>query len=95
MSSAAPGASRRSVALALLAVLALRLLDPDAGLGLRAGTDVLGALLITSALMLAVFMFSLAGIPPTVGFFAKMAVLQALVAAAWRRFSSRWPRATR
>ncbi len=39
----------------VVAVLALRLLDPDAGLGLRAGTDVLGALLITSALMLAVF----------------------------------------
>lgn len=32
------------------------------------------------AAVMAVFMFSLAGIPPTVGFFAKMAVLQALVA---------------
>ena len=29
--------------------------------------------------MMAVFMFSLAGIPPTVGFYAKLAVLQALV----------------
>ena len=28
---------------------------------------------------MAVFMFSLAGIPPTVGFYAKLAVLQALV----------------
>ena len=31
-------------------------------------------------LALAIFMFSLAGIPPTVGFYAKLAVLQALVA---------------
>jgi NADH-quinone oxidoreductase subunit N len=29
--------------------------------------------------VMAVFMFSLAGIPPTVGFYAKLAVLQALV----------------
>jgi NADH-quinone oxidoreductase subunit N len=28
---------------------------------------------------MAIFMFSLAGIPPTVGFYAKLAVLQALV----------------
>jgi NADH-quinone oxidoreductase subunit N len=28
---------------------------------------------------MAVFMFSLAGVPPTVGFYAKLAVLQALV----------------
>jgi NADH-quinone oxidoreductase subunit N len=28
---------------------------------------------------MAVFMFSLAGIPPTVGFYAKLAVLQALI----------------
>ncbi|WKB52684.1 NADH-quinone oxidoreductase subunit NuoN [Eleftheria terrae] len=32
------------------------------------------------AAMMAIFMFSLAGIPPTVGFYAKLAVLQALVA---------------
>jgi NADH-quinone oxidoreductase subunit N len=31
---------------------------------------------------MAVFMFSLAGIPPMVGFFAKLAVLQALVSTA-------------
>ncbi len=31
------------------------------------------------AAMMAIFMFSLAGIPPTVGFYAKLAVLQALV----------------
>jgi len=31
------------------------------------------------AVVMAIFMFSLAGIPPTMGFFAKMAVLQALV----------------
>jgi len=29
--------------------------------------------------VMAVFMFSLAGIPPTVGFFAKLSVLQAIV----------------
>jgi NADH-quinone oxidoreductase subunit N len=29
--------------------------------------------------MMAIFMFSLAGVPPTVGFYAKLAVLQALV----------------
>jgi NADH-quinone oxidoreductase subunit N len=32
-----------------------------------------------SAAVMAIFMFSLAGIPPTVGFYAKLAVLQALV----------------
>jgi NADH-quinone oxidoreductase subunit N len=31
------------------------------------------------ALVMAVFMFSLAGLPPTVGFYAKLSVLQALV----------------
>jgi len=31
------------------------------------------------ALVMAIFMFSLAGLPPTVGFYAKLAVLQALV----------------
>ncbi len=31
------------------------------------------------AAVMAIFMFSLAGIPPTVGFYAKLAVLQALV----------------
>ena len=34
-----------------------------------------------------VLMFSLAGIPPLVGFYAKLAVLQALVGAG----TSRWP----
>ncbi|MCE4555970.1 NADH-quinone oxidoreductase subunit NuoN [Pelomonas cellulosilytica] len=33
------------------------------------------------ALVMTMFMFSLAGVPPTVGFYAKLAVLQALVAA--------------
>jgi EmrB/QacA subfamily drug resistance transporter len=37
------------------AVLALRLLEPDPGLGLRAGADVLGAALVTAALMLGVY----------------------------------------
>jgi EmrB/QacA subfamily drug resistance transporter len=37
------------------AVLALRLLEPDQGLGLRAGADVLGAALVTAALMLGVY----------------------------------------
>jgi EmrB/QacA subfamily drug resistance transporter len=37
------------------AVLALRLLEPDPGLGLRAGADVLGAALVTGALMLGVY----------------------------------------
>jgi NADH-quinone oxidoreductase subunit N len=32
------------------------------------------------ALIMAVFMFSLAGVPPVVGFYAKLAVLQSLVA---------------
>jgi NADH-quinone oxidoreductase subunit N len=32
------------------------------------------------ALVMTMFMFSLAGLPPTVGFYAKLAVLQALVA---------------
>jgi NADH-quinone oxidoreductase subunit N len=32
------------------------------------------------ALVMSIFMFSLAGLPPTVGFYAKLAVLQALVA---------------
>ncbi|TMH06357.1 MAG: NADH:ubiquinone oxidoreductase subunit N, partial [Betaproteobacteria bacterium] len=31
------------------------------------------------AAVMAIFMFSLAGIPPTIGFYAKMSVLQALV----------------
>ena len=34
------------------------------------------------AAVMAVFMFSLAGIPPMVGFFAKLAVLQALISTA-------------
>jgi NADH-quinone oxidoreductase subunit N len=33
------------------------------------------------ALVMTIFMFSLAGVPPTVGFYAKLAVLQALVSA--------------
>ncbi len=37
------------------AVLALRLVSPDQGIGLRRGADVLGALLITAALMLGVY----------------------------------------
>jgi len=37
------------------AVLAARLLDTDRGLGLRAGADVAGAVLVTSALMLGVY----------------------------------------
>jgi EmrB/QacA subfamily drug resistance transporter len=37
------------------AALALRLLHKDKGIGLRQGTDVLGAVLITSSLMLAVY----------------------------------------
>jgi EmrB/QacA subfamily drug resistance transporter len=37
------------------AVLALRLLEPDQGLGLRAGADVAGAALVTAALMLGVY----------------------------------------
>ena len=39
----------------LTAVLAMRLLEKDRGLGLGRGTDVLGAVLITSALMLLVY----------------------------------------
>jgi EmrB/QacA subfamily drug resistance transporter len=39
----------------LTAVLAMRLLEKDRGVGLGRGTDVLGALLITSALMLLVY----------------------------------------
>jgi EmrB/QacA subfamily drug resistance transporter len=37
------------------AVLAVRLLEPDPGLGLRAGADVAGAALVTAALMLGVY----------------------------------------
>jgi EmrB/QacA subfamily drug resistance transporter len=37
------------------AVFALRVLDADPGLGLRAGADVLGAVLVTAALMLGVY----------------------------------------
>ena len=40
---------------AVTAIAALRLIRPDRGLGLRAGADVLGALLITGAIMLMVF----------------------------------------
>jgi EmrB/QacA subfamily drug resistance transporter len=36
-------------------VLAWRLIEPDAGIGLRQGADVAGALLVTSALMLGVY----------------------------------------
>lgn len=36
-------------------VLALRVLRPDRGIGLRAGADVLGAVLVTTGLMLAVY----------------------------------------
>jgi MFS family permease len=36
-------------------LLAIRLIDRDAGIGLRAGADVPGPVLITSALMLAVY----------------------------------------
>ena len=39
----------------LTAVLAARLLEPDAGIGLGAGADVPGAVLITSSLMLGVY----------------------------------------
>ncbi|MFF0489191.1 MFS transporter [Nocardia sp. NPDC004068] len=38
-----------------IGVAALRVLDDDRGLGLREGTDVLGAILITAALMLGVY----------------------------------------
>jgi EmrB/QacA subfamily drug resistance transporter len=37
------------------AVLALRLIEPDRGIGLRHGADVAGAILVTSALMLGVY----------------------------------------
>jgi EmrB/QacA subfamily drug resistance transporter len=37
------------------AILAIRLIDSDRGIGLRAGADVVGAILITSALMLGVY----------------------------------------
>jgi EmrB/QacA subfamily drug resistance transporter len=40
---------------AAAAVLALRVLEPDQGLGLRAGADALGAVLVTAGLMLGVF----------------------------------------
>jgi EmrB/QacA subfamily drug resistance transporter len=40
---------------AVTAIAALRVIRPDRGLGLRAGADVLGALLITGAIMLMVF----------------------------------------
>ena len=40
--------------------------------------------------VMAVFMFSLAGIPPTVGFFAKLAVLQALVIDQRHRLHRGW-----
>ncbi len=36
-------------------VLALRLVEPDPGIGLRQGADVVGAILVTSALMLGVY----------------------------------------
>src|SRR5467141_4925158 len=39
----------------VIAVLASRLLESDRGIGLRSGADVLGALLITSGLMLGVY----------------------------------------
>jgi EmrB/QacA subfamily drug resistance transporter len=39
----------------VIAVLASRLLEPDRGIGLRSGADALGAVLITSGLMLAVY----------------------------------------
>jgi EmrB/QacA subfamily drug resistance transporter len=39
----------------VIAVLASRLLDPDRGIGLRSGADALGAVLITSGLMLGVY----------------------------------------
>ena len=42
-------------------VLALRLLAPEAGAGLRAGADVLGAVLVTGALMLGVYTIVQAG----------------------------------
>ncbi|MEA2448724.1 MAG: hypothetical protein QOG63_656, partial [Thermoleophilaceae bacterium] len=37
------------------AVLAVRLVEPDGGIGLRSGSDIPGAVLITSALMLGVY----------------------------------------
>ena len=40
---------------AVTAIAALRVLSPDRGAGLRAGADVPGALLITGAMMLAVY----------------------------------------
>jgi EmrB/QacA subfamily drug resistance transporter len=43
------------------AVLALRLVDRDAGVGLRHGADVLGAVLVTGALMLGVYTILEAG----------------------------------
>ncbi|HVH65531.1 MAG TPA: MFS transporter [Candidatus Acidoferrum sp.] len=39
----------------ITAVLAARLLEPDEGLGLRQGADVLGAVMVTAALMLGVY----------------------------------------
>jgi EmrB/QacA subfamily drug resistance transporter len=43
------------------AVLAVRLVDRDAGIGLRQGADVLGAVLVTAALMLGVYTILEAG----------------------------------
>jgi EmrB/QacA subfamily drug resistance transporter len=40
---------------AITAACAVRLIDPETGLGMKAGTDVLGALTVTAALMLGVY----------------------------------------
>jgi EmrB/QacA subfamily drug resistance transporter len=59
-------------------VLALRLLESDRGLGLRQGADVIGAVLVTSALMLGVYTIVTGGDPAhMLGFGALAVVLMA------------------
>jgi len=76
-------------------VLALRLLEPGEGPGLRRGTDVLGAVLVTGSLMLLVYTIVKPavdhgwGSPTTLGFLAVAIVLSSPSLSARRRRATR------
>jgi EmrB/QacA subfamily drug resistance transporter len=62
------------------AVLATRCIDADAGLGLRAGADVPGALLVTGALMSGVFTIVDSTVPRVLGAVVSVALLVGFIA---------------
>jgi len=68
------------------AVLAIRLLERDSGIGLGDGADILGALLITSSLMLGVYTI----VKPAADYGWGLGQALASAACRWRCYSPSW-----